>query len=195
MLLGGDMLRRAIQHGIIVVHRNGAQISDSDLVIGTNSIDVTLGRKFIKVRSKPPYPYIDPWEQDSLFTEDYEADKWLLGPGETILGVTCERFDVRGNVNVFGEIVDIAPMYDGRSTCGRLFLASHITAGYGDVGFKSAWTLELKNMGESSLLLRSGMRIGQVSFQVVLEAGAKYQGAYTDQHDGPKAPVLGIKRF
>jgi deoxycytidine triphosphate deaminase len=50
-------------------------------------------------------------------------------------------------------------------------------------------------MGESSLLLRAGMRIGQVSFQAVLGCKAQYQGAYTDQHDGPKAPVLGTKRF
>lgn len=34
-------------------------------------------------------------------------------------------------------------MLEGRSSVGRLGLSIHITAGFGDVGFRGYWTLEL----------------------------------------------------
>jgi dCTP deaminase len=79
---------------------------------------------------------------------------------------------------------------------GRLFVTSHITAGYGDVGFCSSWTLELKNMHESNAIkLYAGMRIGQVEFTMTTRPAAEYAGAYTNQHHGPQAPRLGKERF
>ena len=35
------------------------------------------------------------------------------------------------------------PKLEGRSSIGRLGLFIHVTAGYGDVGFKGYWTLEI----------------------------------------------------
>jgi len=199
MLLGRDILVEALISGDIVAFRGDYAISHTELVIGTNSIDVTLGRQFIKVCAAPGHAYIDPWEPASLCQIPLESDTVILHPGETLLGCTQERFEISpGAFTLLGDvgIVDIAPMYEGRSTCGRLFLASHITAGYGDVGFHSAWTLELKNMGEFALMLRAGMRIGQVAFEIVVGGtGCGYRGAYTHQHFGPKAPVLGKERF
>ena len=34
-------------------------------------------------------------------------------------------------------------MLEGRSSIGRLGLFVHVTAGFGDVGFKGFWTLEI----------------------------------------------------
>jgi dCTP deaminase len=34
-------------------------------------------------------------------------------------------------------------MLEGRSSVGRLGLFIHVTAGFGDVGFKGFWTLEI----------------------------------------------------
>ena len=34
-------------------------------------------------------------------------------------------------------------MLEGRSSVGRLGLFVHVTAGFGDVGFKGFWTLEI----------------------------------------------------
>jgi dCTP deaminase len=34
-------------------------------------------------------------------------------------------------------------MLEGRSSVGRLGLCVHVTAGFGDVGFKGFWTLEI----------------------------------------------------
>ncbi len=57
----------------------------------------------------------------------------LLSPGKLYLGRTLEYTETHGYV----------PMLEGRSSIGRLGLCIHITAGFGDVGFKGYWTLEI----------------------------------------------------
>lgn len=208
MMLGGDAIRSCIQSHKWMVFREDKQIFDGSLTIGTNSVDVTLGNVFripISTGSvlhtldgETGIRAIDPHEPDSVHYETYQGPSIVLRPGQVALGYTRERFDL-GDFKWPGPDgfeYDIAPMYDGRSTCGRLFLASHITAGYGDVGFASNWTLELKNMDDrNALRLHAGMRIGQVSFHLVIAAGARYKGSYTTQTDGPKIPKLGKEFF
>ncbi len=57
----------------------------------------------------------------------------LLQPGKLYLGRTVEYTRTDGFV----------PMLEGRSSIGRLGLYIHVTAGFGDVGFKGFWTLEI----------------------------------------------------
>ena len=38
---------------------------------------------------------------------------------------------------------NLVPMLEGRSSIGRLGMFVHVTAGFGDVGFKGYWTLEI----------------------------------------------------
>jgi len=56
----------------------------------------------------------------------------LLQTGKLYLGRTVEYTETQG----------LVPMLEGRSSIGRLGLFVHITAGFGDVGFKGFWTLE-----------------------------------------------------
>lgn len=56
-----------------------------------------------------------------------------LEPGILYLGRTVEYTETDGYV----------PMLEGRSSIGRLGLFVHVTAGFGDVGFKGYWTLEI----------------------------------------------------
>lgn len=173
-------------------------VASTDLSIGTNSVDVTLGSKFVTIHQAQLRDYIDPYDPASMTTTGWSTPTIVFEPHGTILGHIRERFDLGDNRwEHGGQIYSVHPMYDGRSTCGRLFIASHITAGFGDVGFKPAWTLELKNMNEvNRVALHAGMRIGQVSFHLIVgEPEDVYNGAYTDQHDGPKVPVLGKERF
>lgn len=60
-------------------------------------------------------------------------DGLLLKPGTLYLGRTLEYTETYGYV----------PMLEGRSSIGRLGLFIHVTAGFGDVGFKGFWTLEI----------------------------------------------------
>lgn len=57
----------------------------------------------------------------------------ILEPGKLYLGRTVE----------FTETDCFVPMLEGRSSIGRLGLFIHVTAGFGDVGFKGYWTLEI----------------------------------------------------
>lgn len=57
----------------------------------------------------------------------------LIKPGKLYLGRTAE----------FTETKNCVPMLEGRSSVGRLGLFIHVTAGFGDVGFKGYWTLEI----------------------------------------------------
>lgn len=57
----------------------------------------------------------------------------VLEPGRLYLGRTVEHT----------ETMNLVPMLEGRSSIGRLGLFVHVTAGFGDVGFKGFWTLEM----------------------------------------------------
>jgi len=57
----------------------------------------------------------------------------ILKPNKLYLGRTVEYTETHGYV----------PMIEGRSSIGRLGMAIHITAGFGDVGFCGYWTLEI----------------------------------------------------
>ena len=57
----------------------------------------------------------------------------VLSPGTLYLGRTFEYTETNG----------LVPMLEGRSSIGRLGLFIHVTAGFGDVGFKGYWTLEI----------------------------------------------------
>ena len=57
----------------------------------------------------------------------------ILNPNRLYLGRTVE----------YTETKNLVPMLEGRSSIGRLGLFVHVTAGFGDVGFKGYWTLEI----------------------------------------------------
>lgn len=57
----------------------------------------------------------------------------VLQPGKLYLGRTIE----------YTATDKYVPMLEGRSSIGRLGLFIHVTAGFGDVGFKGYWTLEI----------------------------------------------------
>ncbi len=57
----------------------------------------------------------------------------VLSPNQLYLGRTAE----------YTETHNLVPMIEGRSSVGRLGLFVHVTAGFGDVGFKGYWTLEM----------------------------------------------------
>jgi deoxycytidine triphosphate deaminase len=79
-------------------------------------------------------------------------DCWLLVPGQFYLGATLEETYCRG----------VVPHLDGRSTCGRLSIEAHKTAGVGDNGFQGRWTLELE--ATEPVLVRPGDRLFQIYF-------------------------------
>jgi deoxycytidine triphosphate deaminase len=98
----------------------------------------------------------------------YEMDErgLLLRPGIGYLMHTAER--------VWTD--KFAPVLDGKSSIGRLFITIHVTAGYGDPNFSGQYTLEVAVT--HPVIVYPGMRIGQVRFHTVKGAITLYDGNY-----------------
>lgn len=223
MLASRALIRSAFMTGAWKAFRGDNAIGADDLNIGPHSIDVSLGDRFMrqeqyhtgmgdgnKIRRKEKVldPYKPLEEQEAEYRE-FQMDRVFLAPGDFLLGFTRERFDSTKPLSVevgsnaqCGAIVSnfaFTQIYDGRSTMGRLGIMSHVTAGYGDYGFSGNFTLELANVGDATIILHAGMRIGQVSFHGILGGlmgvPTLYSGAYQKQLNHPVAPVLGVDRF
>lgn len=123
------------------------------------SYDVTLGRDI--VRFEPGINgFIDASTKMLVGCgyHDYripEDGDYTLDPGEFILGTTVETVHIPP---------DLASRFEGKSSLGRLGLATHVTAGFIDPGFQGQITLEIKNMNNVPIVISPGMRIGQLCF-------------------------------
>lgn len=205
MALAASEIRRALDSGAWKAWRDGEAVTAGGLAISYHSIDVTLQNRLSIVRPARHRNYIDPHDPDTMQVVEceIEAKGWVLMPGDFVLGATRERFDCSApwQVNIPGVRAggaDRGPqtfyhgIYDGRSTCARLGITSHQSSGYLDFGFASTVTLEIT--AAAPVLLRAGMRIGQISFSPIQGIPEAYSGAYQAQ-TGPRAAELGPGRF
>ncbi|AEB06395.1 dCTP deaminase [Coriobacterium glomerans PW2] len=122
------------------------------------SIDLRLGSDF-RVFRNSSHVAIDPQIHQPDLTEEVTVggeDAFVLHPGQFALGTTLERI---------GLPDDVLGKLEGKSSLGRLGLMIHSTAGYVDPGWDGQVTLELSNVANLPILLRPGMRIGQISFE------------------------------
>jgi dCTP deaminase len=94
----------------------------------------------------------------------------VLEPGRLYLGRTVE----------YTETKNLVPMLEGRSSIGRLGLYVHVTAGFGDVGFKGYWTLEMHCV--HPIRVYAGVPICQIFYHSIegaimeYSSSGKYQG-------------------
>jgi dCTP deaminase len=93
----------------------------------------------------------------------------ILKPGELYLGRTREYTETHG----------LVPLLEGRSSIGRLGIFIHATAGFGDIGFKGYWTLEISVI--RAVRIYAGVDVCQIFYHPVdgaydTYAKGKYQG-------------------
>ena len=155
--------------------------------ISVNSYDVTLSDKVITYTElNPNYNYapigvhinnemgvmsrtgksLDVKEQNKTYNYTIPDDGIVLYPGVLYLMQTNEEC---------GSTV-YQPCYDGRSSMARLGIQSHISAGFGDVGFTNKWTLEVTVV--HPIRIYKNIRIGQVYFNKVDGDIKLYKGKY-----------------
>ncbi|OHD18673.1 MAG: hypothetical protein A2Y38_19570 [Spirochaetes bacterium GWB1_59_5] len=152
------------------------QVTPDPTNLGPNSIDLRLGdelftyhptEKRILVRDPlngGQHLAIDPKNPPPLVpvpfvSREGQDGKWLLVPGQFYLASTLEETFCRG----------VVPHLDGRSTCGRLSIEAHKTAGVGDNGFRGRWTLEIE--ASEPVLIAPGDRLFQMYFTPCWGAG------------------------
>ena len=126
-------------------------------LIQPSSVDVTLGNQF-RVLDKQKSSIVDSTQPKADLTNLIAVEpngQFLLHPGEFVLGTTIETVTLGSQ---------IASKLEGKSSLGRLGLMIHATAGFIDPGFRGQITLELSNVSRIPIIIKPGMRIGQLAF-------------------------------
>ena len=88
---------------------------------------------------------------------------FVLEPQKLYLGRTVERT----------ETYRFVPMLEGRSSIGRLGLFVHCTAGFGDIGFRGYWTLEM--FAVQPVRVYPGVPICQIFYHTIEGEVVEYQ--------------------
>jgi dCTP deaminase len=102
----------------------------------------------------------------------------VLEPGKLYLGRTME----------YTETDKYVPMLEGRSSVGRLGLFIHVTAGFGDVGFKGYWTLEIFCV--QPIKIYPGVEICQIYYHSVEGEYDQYCSGKYQKNDGVQPSLL-----
>ena len=148
-LLSYNRLIQLIEEGVIT--------ADPANVNGT-SIDITLGDVLLLEAKQIHIKEVDLQAKQNIDTDEYVMDEhgYLLVPGEFVLASSAEVFNLPANISA---------EYKLKSSMARNGL-EHLNAGWCDPGWHgSTLTLEFKNMTHNHhLLIRPGMKIGQVTF-------------------------------
>ncbi len=174
MVLSDRTIREEIASGRLVID------PFDDALVQPSSVDLRVANEFRVFRNNRQ-AFIDPREPEGDLTELVtvaDDEPFVLHPGEFVLGSTLERVGIPG---------DLVARLEGKSSLGRLGLLIHSTAGYIDPGFEGNITLEFSNVASLPVLIRPGMRIGQISFlQMTTPVDKPYSGKYLGQQ-GPTA--------
>jgi len=97
---------------------------------------------------------------------------FVMQPNTLYLARTLERTETHNFV----------PMLEGRSSIGRLGLFVHVTAGFGDVGFKGFWTLEMTAI--QPVKIYPGVPICQIMYHTLTGEVNEYKSPkYQDNND------------
>ena len=102
----------------------------------------------------------------------------LLEPNRLYLGRTQE----------YTETHNFVPMLEGRSSVGRLGLFIHVTAGFGDVGFRGYWTLEIFCV--QPIRIYAGVEICQVYYHTIEGDHQEYNSGKYQGNTGIQASLL-----
>jgi dCTP deaminase len=102
----------------------------------------------------------------------------VLETGKLYLGRTQEYTETHG----------LVPMLEGRSSIGRLGLFVHITAGFGDVGFKGFWTLEMFCV--QPIRIYAGVQICQIFYHSIEGSYQTYSSGKYQNNKGVQPSLL-----
>lgn len=154
--------------------------------LNPNSYDVTLQDTIAIYTMDAKEGYADGSNHTlhGVHTETVRIDgHYMLQPGQFVLGATVEKISLPDNMMA---------RFDGKSSLGRLGLCTHVTAGFIDAGFIGTITVELKNENSFPIMLKPGMRIGQVSFEYLNNAAVKPYGM-VGHYQHQKAPQPAVE--
>lgn len=149
MILSKPELRRRLDSRSLSI-----EPAPSDSRIGPVSINLRLGRKFTRFRSRGLPEHIPAirvrqslFSSGDLWTHEEEVETFNLEPRGFVLAQTLERVEMPN---------DLMGLVEGRSSWARAGLSVHLTAPKIDPGFVGTITLEITNMGPATVQLVAG---------------------------------------
>lgn len=167
-LLSYTRLHELIEEGIIQAPHEAVNASSIDITLSKGIfIELPIIGKVVDLIKKetPSFQYID-----------IPKEGLVLPPNFFLLGSSNEVFNLPNTISAEYKI---------NSSLARSGL-DHLNAGWCDAGWNDATlTLELKNcLQYQSLLLRSGMKIGQITFFEHEEVPPEGSYAFKGQYNG-----------
>lgn len=157
MILTGKEIQKRIGNDIVITPYSEKQLNP-------NSYNLRLHEELL-VYTELPLDMKKPNPAEKLV---FPESGLLLKPGILYLGRTLESTETH----------NLVPMLEGRSSIGRLGMLVHVTAGFGDVGFKGFWTLEISVI--QPLIVYPGVEVCQIFYhtlegQITEYTSGKYQ--------------------
>lgn len=166
-----------ILSGLEIKHRIGKDIfiePFDERKINSNSYNLTLHDELLVYKDRVLNMKLDnPTERIKIPVEGF-----TLEPGRLYLGRTQE----------YTRTENLVPMLEGRSSIGRLGICIHVTAGFGDVGFRGYWTLELFCV--QPVRIFSGVSIAQIYYHTVTEPFEVYKSSKYQDNKGIQSSML-----
>lgn len=165
MLLSRDEILSRIEAGLIKIDPFDPEL------LNPNSVDLRLDLEIWEYRPERIFELGKPSPIPDRIIREYPV---MLEPGHFYLGSTLERTECHG----------LVPILWGKSSLARQSLEIHRTAGFGDLGFRGQWTLEISVLARV-LIPRPRMRVCQIAFAEVRHPEdinlPNYAGRYQDQ--------------
>jgi dCTP deaminase len=172
----------------IAIERRLIQIQPppNELAYSSTSVDLTLDASITRFKENPPFlpRAIDVTHQDYDYDTALEelSSTAPMGEGglelphrELVLGWTAEYINIPTDTRLAARV-------EGKSSLARLGIGVHLTAPTIHAGFKGQIRLEIVNHGPIPIILKPGMRICQLVFELTLGTPqAGYKGQFLDQ--------------
>jgi dCTP deaminase len=152
MILSGPEIREQLGRNILIEPFQDSQLNP-------NSYNLTLHDEILVYEEV----VLDMRYANRVRRMTIPAEGLVLSPNQLYLGRTCE----------YTETHNYVPMIEGRSSIGRLGLFVHVTAGFGDVGFKGYWTLEM--FAVQPVRIYPGVAICQIFYHQIAGEIREYQ--------------------
>ncbi len=173
MILSNTRIIQEIEAGAIFIGKDKATpIPTSELEFDTTALNLCLANEFVswkEFRSGAKIS-VDPGRNGFKF-QDYAHDftTSAIKDRDGSYEVRTHEFLLCKTAEFVRLPKTIAARFEGRSSLGRLGLAVHITAPTIHSAFEGTITLEVYNHSPIPVILRPGMKIGQLIFEEVSE--------------------------
>lgn len=156
MILSDRGIKERLGKDIIITPYNEKQLNPNSYNLTLNKNLICYNKRLLRIDEYNPYHSLE-----------IPPEGLKLKPGWVYLAKT----------NEYTETHNLVPMLEGRSSIGRLGILIHISAGFGDAGFKGCWTLELTCI--QPVVIKPNIEICQIYYHTLESAPEKeYDGRY-----------------